>query len=205
MLKLKNIEKEKFDEFVKNHKTKSHFLQSLSWGEFAKVKKHLTPYYLGLVNENDEIIAATLLLEKSLPMNMCYFYAPRGFVVDYKKKELVREMTKKVIEFAKNKKAIFVKIDPDIIKESTNYLGETKENPDYENIFNTLKECGFKHQGFTKNFETMQPRYTFRIDMTQSMEDIENHFSKTTKQRIAKAQKLDTEVTIGTSEDIKEF
>ena len=79
------------------------------------------------------------------------------------------------------------------------------ENPDYENIFNTLKECGFKHQGFTKNFETMQPRYTFRIDMTQSMEDIENHFSKTTKQRIAKAQKLDTEVTIGTSEDIKEF
>ena len=205
MLKLKNIEKEKFDEFVKNHTTKSHFLQSLSWGEFAKVKKHLTPYYLGLINENDEIIAATLLLEKKLPMNMCYFYAPRGFVVDYKKKELVREMTKKVIEFAKNKKAIFVKIDPDIIKESTNYLGETKENPDYENIFNTLKECGFKHQGFTKNFETMQPRYTFRIDMTQSMEDIENHFSKTTKQRIAKAQKLDTEVTIGTSEDIKEF
>ena len=205
MLKLKNIEKEKFDEFVKHHKTKSHFLQSLSWGEFAKVKKHLTPYYLGLVNENDEIIAATLLLEKSLPMNMCYFYAPRGFVVDYKKKELVREMTKKVIEFAKNKKAIFVKIDPDIIKESTNYLGETKENPDYENIFNTLKECGFKHQGFTKNFETMQPRYTFRIDLTQSMEDIESHFSKTTKQRIAKAQKLDTEVTIGTSEDIKEF
>ena len=55
MLKLKNIEKEKFDEFVKNHKTKSHFLQSLSWGEFARVKKHLTPYYLGLVNENDEI------------------------------------------------------------------------------------------------------------------------------------------------------
>ena len=205
MLKLKNIEKEKFDKFVKNHKTKSHFLQSLSWGEFARVKKHLTPYYLGLVNENDEIIAATLLLEKSLPMNMCYFYAPRGFVVDYKKKELVREMTKKVIEFAKNKKAIFVKIDPDIIKESTNYLGETKENPDYENIFNTLKECGFKHQGFTKNFETMQPRYTFRIDLTQSMEDIESHFSKTTKQRIAKAQKLDTEVTIGTSEDIKEF
>ena len=205
MLKLKNIEKEKFDEFVKNHKTKSHFLQSLSWGEFAKVKKHLTPYYLGLVNENDEIIAATLLLEKSLPMNMCYFYAPRGFVVDYKKKELVREMTKKVIEFAKNKKAIFVKIDPDIIKESTNYLGETKENPDYENIFNTLKECGFKHQGFTKNFETMQPRYTFRIDLTQSEEEIYNHFSKTTKQRIQKAIKLGTKVKIGNTSDIETF
>ena len=38
-----------------------------------------------------------------------------------------------------------------------------------------------------------------------SMEDIESHFSKTTKQRIAKSQKLDTEVVIGTKEDLKDF
>ena len=205
MLKLKNIEKEKFDNFVKSHKTKSHFLQSLSWGEFAKVKKNLTPYYLGLTTDEDEIVAATLLLEKKLPMNMCYFYAPRGFVVDYKNKELVRTMTKKITEFAKSKKAIFVKIDPDLIKQSTNYQDITVKNKDYEEIFETLKSCGFKHQGFTKNFETMQPRYTFRIDLTQSLEDIEAHFSKTTKQRIAKSLKLDTEVTIGTKDDLKEF
>ena len=205
MLKLSLIEKEKFDHFIKNHPTKSHFLQSLSWGEFSKIKKNLTPYYLGLINDDNEIVAATLLLQKQLPMNLCYFYAPRGFVLDYKKKELVRTMTKKVIEFAKNKNAIFVKIDPDIIKTSINYQNEETENPDFEEIFSTLKECGFKHQGFTKNFETMQPRYTFRIDLNQSLEEIENHFSKTTKQRIAKSLKLNTEVVIGTKEDIHEF
>ncbi len=205
MLKLSLIEKEKFDSFVKNHPTKSHFLQSLSWGEFSKSKKNLTPYYLGLLNDNNEIVAATLLLQKHLPMSLCYFYAPRGFVVDYKKKELVRTMTKKVVEFAKDKKAIFIKIDPDIIKTSINYLNEETENQDFEEIFNTLKECGFKHKGFTKNFETMQPRYTFRIDLNQSLEEIESHFSKTTKQRIAKSLKLDTEVVIGTKEDIHEF
>lgn len=205
MLRLKNIEKNQFDNFVKEHKTKSHFLQSLSWGEFSKIKKNLTPYYLGLVNENDEIVAATLLLEKSLPLHMCYFYAPRGFVIDFKKKELLKEMTHKVIEFAKKKNAIFLKIDPDIIKTSTNYLNEEQENKDYQEIFENIKSCGFKHQGFTKNFETMQPRYTFRIDLTQSLEDIENHFSKTTRQRIAKAEKLDTEVVIGTKNEIHEF
>ena len=205
MLKLNNIEKEKFDEFVVSHKTKSHFLQSLSWGEFAKIKKNLTPHYLGLINDNNEIVAATLLLEKKLPMNMCYFYAPRGFVLDYNKKEIVKEMSEKIVNYAKKHKAIFVKIDPDIIKQSTDYQNETKENPNYENIFQTLKDCGFKHQGFTKNFETMQPRYTFRVDLNQSMEDIESHFSKTTKQRIAKSIKLDTEVTIGTKNDIHEF
>lgn len=205
MLHLKNIEKEEFDEYVKNHKTKSHFLQSLSWGEFAKTKKNLIPYYLGLVDDGNKIQAATLLLEKKLPMNYTYFYAPRGFVIDFKNKELVRTMTKKVVEFAKKKKAIFVKIDPDLIKEQTNYLEEVSKNKDYDELFNTLKESGFKHLGFTKNFETMQPRYTFRIDLNQSMEEIEDHFSKTTKQRITKAKKLDTEVTIGTEKDLSEF
>lgn len=205
MLKLKNIEKEKFDEYVKNHKTKSHFLQSLSWGEFSKEKKNLKPYYLGLVNENDELVGATLLLEKQLPLHFTYMYSPRGFVIDYKKKELLREMTKKVVEFSKEKKAIFIKIDPDIIKTSYNYLNEEIKNPDADEIFDTLKSCGFKHQGFTKNFETMQPRYTFRINLNQSIEEIEDHFSKTTKQRIAKSLKLATEVIIGDENDIKEF
>ena len=205
MLHLKNIEKEEFDEYVKNHKTKSHFLQSLSWGEFSKTKKNLIPYYLGLVDDENEIQAATLLLEKKLPLNYTYFYAPRGFVIDFKNKELVRNMTKKVVDFAKKRKAIFVKIDPDLIKEQTNYLEEVSKNKDYNELFNTLKECGFKHLGFTKNFETMQPRYTFRIDLNQTLEEIENHFSKTTKQRIAKAKKLNTEVSIGTEKDLGEF
>ena len=205
MLKLLNIEKEKFDNFVSNHKTKSHFLQSQSWGELSKTKKGLTPYYLGLVDEHDNIVAATLLLQKHLPMNLCYFYAPRGFVIDFRKKELLKELTKKVVEFAKKRKAIFIKIDPDIIKKSIDYQGEETDNPHYDEIFNNIKSCGFKHQGYTKNFETMQPRYSFRIDLNQSLEDIENHFSKTTKQRIAKSLKLDTEVVIGTKKDISEF
>ncbi len=205
MLKLTNLNKEEFDEFVKNS-PKSHFLQSLSWGEFSKVKKNLTPFYLGLINEKGKIIGATLLLQKKLPLNYCYFYAPRGYIIDYNKKELLRTMTYKIVEFAKKKKAIFIKIDPDIIIKKYNYNNEEiaiKDN--HEEIFNTLKELGYRHQGFTKNFETMQPRYTFRIDLNQDLETIQEHFSKTTKQRIQKSKKLETEVVIGTKNDLDEF
>ena len=206
MLRLKTIDKEEYDNYVRNHQYKSHFLQSLSWGEFAKVKKNLTPHYLGLTTEDNQLVAATLLLEKHLPMNMCYLYAPRGFVIDFNKKELLKTMTKKVVEFAKTRKAIFVKIDPDIIRKSYDYQNEEQKlNYDPEVIFDNIKKAGFKHLGFTKNFETSQPRYSFRINLEQSMEDIENHLSKTTKQRIAKSQKLETEVVIGTKNDIKEF
>ena len=206
MLRLKTIDKQEYDNYVRNHQYKSHFLQSLSWGEFAKVKKNLTPHYLGLTTEDNQLVAATLLLEKHLPMNMSYLYAPRGFVIDFNKKELLKTMTKKVVEFAKTRKAIFIKIDPDIIRKSYDYQNEEQElSYDPEVIFDNIKKAGFKHLGFTKNFETSQPRYSFRINLEQSMEDIENHLSKTTKQRIAKSEKLETEVVIGTKKDIKEF
>ena len=204
MFTLKKLDKTTYDEFVANS-DKAHFLQSYSWGEFSKIKKHLTPYYLGLL-DNDNIVAATLLLQKHLPLNYSYFYAPRGFIIDYNNENLVREMTKKITEFAKKKKGVFVKIDPDIIINDYNYLNEKQKTTYDKNIaYNMLKKIGFKHLGFTKNFETSQPRYSFRIDLTQSLAEIESHFTKTTKQRIAKSQRLETEVTIGTKKDIKEF
>ena len=49
-------------------------------------------------------------------------------------------MTKKIVDFAKTKKAIFIKIDPDIIKTKFNYKNEEEKNPDLDEIFNTLKE-----------------------------------------------------------------
>ncbi len=205
MFTLKRLDKTTYDEFVANN-DKSHFLQSYSWGEFSKIKKHLTPYYLGLLDDNNTVVAATLLLQKHLPLNYSYFYAPRGFIIDYNDEELVKKMTKKVAEFTKKKKGIFIKIDPDIVIKDYNYLNEEQKTfYDKDKVFNMLKNIGFKHLGFTKNFETMQPRYSFRIDLTQSLDEIENHFSKTTKQRIAKSQKLETEVAIGTEKDIKEF
>lgn len=205
MLELKELNLYEFENFTKKQ-SKSHFLQSYYWGEFCKVKKKLIPFYMGLVDENKNIKAACLLLQKKLPLNYSYFYCPRGFVLDYTDYSLVSEMTNKVVEFIKSKKSIFLKIDPDIIRKQYNYNNEEIEVLyDYQGIFDNLIKCGFKHLGFTKNFETMQPRYTFRIDMNQSFDDIYNHFSKTTKQRIQKAKNLGTEVEIGTIDDIDTF
>ena len=204
-MELRVLEKKEYESFVKNNPYKSHFLQSYDWGELAKEERGLTPYYLGLDNEG-EIVGATLLLKKNLPLGLCYLYAPRGYVIDFKNKEMLDLFTEEIVKFAKRKKAIYVKIDPDIIWKREDYKGEVTEVESKDkNIYNELLRLGYKHMGFTKNFETMQPRYTFRIDLNQSMEEIENHFSKTTKQRIAKSLKLKTKVEIGTGKDIPTF
>ena len=172
MLTLKNIEKEKFDEFVKNHKTKSHFLQTSAWGEFAKENKGVTPYYLGLTDQNNKILGTALLLQKKLPLNYCYFYCPRGFVIDYNNNELVKEMTNKLKEFAKNKKGIYVKIDPDIKLHNLDIDGNVIDGEDNHKLIEYLQSLGYKHLGFNKAFEHSGPRYTFRLELKDSIDDI---------------------------------
>lgn len=201
---ISNIEQKEYDKFVINHK-KSHVLQSYDWGQFAKSAKNSIPHYVGL-KEKNKLVAASLLLEKKMPLGYSYFYAPRGFIIDYNNKELLKTFVKEIKNYLKDKKAIFLKIDPDLIIRKENYLNE-EQKPDFEQnvVINNLKKLGFKHLGFTKNFETSQPRYSFRIDMTQSEEEIYEHFSKTTKQRIQKAESLAVEVEIGTKENIKDF
>ncbi len=201
---VENIEKKEYEKFVKGHK-KSHFLQSYAWGEFAEKNKGMKAHYVGLKDKN-KLVAASLLLEKKLPKGYSYFYSPRGFVIDFTNKKLLTVYVEKIKEFAKKKKAIFIKIDPDIIYRKENNNGE--EIPlDYDpkEIFNTLTGLGFKHLGFTKNFETTQPRYTFRIDMNRPYEEIVKNFSKTTTQRIKKAESINTKVRLGTIDDIEAF
>ncbi len=204
MYKLVNLAKDEYENFVKSSK-KSHFLQSYAWGEFSKKEKHLTPYYLGL-KDDKKIVASALILQKHLPFNYSYFYSPRGFVLDYENSKIFNTMTKEIIKFVKQKKGIFLKIDPDIIRKSYNYKDEeNKITPNPNKIFEIITNAGFKHLGFTKNFETNEPRYTFRIDLTQNLDDIKDHFSKTTKQRINKAIKLKTIVEIASEKDLDEF
>ena len=201
---VEKIEKDEYENFVKNHK-KSHFLQSYAWGEFAEKAKGMKAHYVGL-KENGKLVAASLLLEKALPLGYSYLYSPRGFVIDFTNKELLKEYTSKIKEFAKKRKAIFIKIDPDIEYHKENNLGEEiKLDYDPKEVFNNITSLGFKHLGFTKNFETNQPRYTFRIDMNQSLEEITKKFSKTTSQRIKKAESIGTKVRLGTIDDIETF
>ena len=200
---IENIEKERYEEFVKKH-PKSHFLQSYAWGEFAKKEKNLTPHYVGLENDKHQLVAATLLLEKHLPLGYSYLYAPRGYVIDFKDYELLKTFTEEIKKYAKKKKAIFVKIDPDIIYHEEDCNQEVIIEKD-DQAYQSLKKLGYRHLGFTKNFETMQPRYSFRIDLTKPWEEVEKNFSKTTKQRIKKAEDLLVDVKIGTDKDINTF
>ena len=172
MAKLVFLKEDVYENFVKQH-PKSHFLQSYAWGEFAKVKKHLTPYYLGLIDDNKNILGTALLLQKHLPMNYCYFYCPRGYVINYEDENLVTEMTKKIVQFAKSKKAIFIKIDPDLIYKDYNYLEEEQTLPyDTNKIFELANiDCKVNPVSTEKYIEIMNIKQAKRPENSQLCKD----------------------------------
>lgn len=192
MLRLKNLDKEVYDNYVKSHKDESHFLHSESLTEFIKVTKKLNPYYLGLVSENDEIVSATSVFQEPLAMNYCCLYIPAGFIMDYKNKYLLKTMTNSIINFANNKKAISIKIAP--------YINDNLKEEDVITIKRNLREQGFKQAN--DSLKIMLPSEIARLDLSQDMEDIENNFSETIKEYLAKAIKLETEVAIGSKKDL---
>ncbi len=174
----------------------NHFMQSYGWGQACKKNREQIPYYVGLKN-NDKLIAVALLLKKQTPLNMCYFYVPRGFTLDYNDKEILSEFTKGLKEFLKKEKAIYLKIDPPVmyqeIDEEANKVEGGKNN--YE-IYNYLLELGYKHKGFYKLYEGNQPRYTFRtyFDKYENFEEVEKNFSKSFTKPLKKSYNYDIEV-----------
>lgn len=184
---VENISKEEYENFIQEHKEKSHFLQSYVWGTFSKKQRKMTPYYIGMKNEEDKLVATALLLEKHLPFHYCYFYIPRGFTMDYQDFTLIREFTEELKKFAKKKKAIFIKIDPDIKLHDLDSDGKKIENgKDNTKLLQLFQQLGYKHLGFNQNFEHNQPRFTFRLDLSPPIEEITKNFHPTTKKIINK-------------------
>lgn len=202
---VENIEKSKYEKFVENHKTKSHFLQSYDWGEFSKNNKNVTPYYVGLVDDKDKLVATALLLQRKMPLGYSYFYSPRGFVCDFKDKEVIKEMTEGIRKFAKSKKALFLKIDPDVKLQQLDIDGNIIDGEKNFELIDYLKSLGYKHLGFNKAFEHNQPRYTFRLDLSQGLDSIKNNFHSTTKKVMNKGNMYELEVYKNDEKYIDDF
>lgn len=198
-----DIEKEEYSKFVMNHEM-SHFLKSYEWGQ-AAIHRGQIPHYVGVKNKN-KLVATALLLEKKLPLGYSYFYIPRGYTVDYNNHELVEFLTKNIAEYTKKRKSLFFKIDPDIFLHKIDKDAKVIEGAEnnYE-LVEYLKKIGFKHQKLNLFFEGEQPRFTFRVDLDKSMDEIRSGYSKSVRRFIKQADKYGVEVRVGKKKDLKDF
>lgn len=196
------INEKEYEKFVASHK-KGHFMQSYYWGEVMR-NKNFTPHYVGIKKDN-KLIATALLLEKKMFKKLSYFYVPRGFVMDYSDFKLLEFFTKKLIEYAKENNAIYIKIDPDIKRHTLDPDGNILEGEENSKLMDKLKELGYIHKGFNTEFVNEQPRFTFRLNLDDDFENIYANMHATTRKILNKKNQYNLDLYIGNKDDIKDF
>lgn len=184
-MKFTKLTKEEFESFSLSHPCGT-FHQMIGWGEL-KARYGWTYHVVGLKKE-DEIVAAALLLEKHLFGPYCLLYSPRGFLLNFEDKEILTTFTKEIKEFAKERHAIFVKIDPYVINHERDINGDIVENGiNHETVITNLKKLGYHHNGYTLGMEDLQPRWTFALYLDgKSKDEVLKNMESKTRQMIRK-------------------
>ncbi len=200
-----NISKNEYIDFWKKNKNQ-HFLNSYWWGIVCKNNKGQEPIYVGLRDNDNNILCETLLLKKKTPLNMCYYYAPRGYLIDWNNKDLVNRFTTELKKFMKETNAIYLRVDPAVMYQEIDIEANPIKNGNNNyDLFNYLTNLGYKHKGFYKLYEGNQPRYTFRTNNQKysSFDEIEQGISKSTMRDIKRSFKYN--LKIETSDNFNDF
>lgn len=185
----KNIEY-KYKKFIQAH-SKGHFMQSPEW---AKIKSSWKNEIILVEDENGEIKGSMSLLIRKLPLlNYTMMYSPRGPVCNPHDSQTLRELLSKAKQLSKKYHSYVLKMDPDIEIEDT----------EFEEI---IKDIGFKVNRGLRNYEGIQPRFVFRLDIkNKSEEEIMQNFHQKTRYNIRLAERKGVECKIGSRADIAIF
>ena len=201
-MKIIEMQPEEFKKFVDEFPYKN-FYQTHEYGMLMD-RHQFDDYYLGFVDEANNIVAATLILVNKVFIGYKWGYCPRGYLVDYTNFELVKNCTMALKEYLIKRNFMFVKIDPLVIYKSRTNKGEITPEIDNEAIYNNLISLGYEHAGFNLNFENLKPRWN-AVAITKETDNIFYVYSKEKRNKIRKADKLGIEVIKGAPEDIRLF
>ena len=144
-----------YEAFVQSH-PKGNFAQSVLWGK----QKPMWRWQAVAVRGSDGKIKGTLaLMTRPVPViGRTLMYGCRGPVCDLDDRETLAELIEGAKALAKENRAYVIKIDPDVPSSNTQFAG-------------LLHELGFRGKEGGKNFEAIQPRYVFRLNVEGKTED----------------------------------
>lgn len=179
------------EEFVLNNK-KGHFCQSEKW---AKLKDNWIHENIVSKDGDGNIRGVMSVLIRKMPVvPYTMMYAPRGPVCDIYDSDVISDLTEQAKVLAKKHNAYVLKIDPDVSVKDTKF----------DEI---MRDCGYVLKKTGKNFEGIQPKFVFRLDVSgKTEEEVFSVFHTENRRKIRIARdKMGVEVKTGTRDDLKRF
>lgn len=197
------LTEKEYDEFSKKNEGLS-FFQTIENAHLRKMYGAII-HYLG-VKENGKVVMGGMFTETPCMFGKKRFYAPQGFLGDYKNISLLKYFTINLRDYAKKRNAMFIKIDPPVIYQIRDVNGDIIEgNTREDDVINNLKALGYKHFGFTKDYRFSQSRWNFRLELDTSYDELKKRFSKSTRKNIDNMYLKGVSIKRGTKEDLDDM
>ena len=197
------LTKDQFDKFSYSHPLHSYYQTSM----YANIMKscNYEVYYFGFTDNENNLVGATMMLSQTIIGSYKYAYAPRGFLINYDNKELIKEVTSLLKKYLSKKKYIFLKIDPLVINNKRDKDGNIIPSPFNNDVTQYLKSIGYNYYGENKFFGTLKPRWNAILKVTGSSNTLFKNFDDQIRNKIRKAESRGVEIIKGNHNDIKLF
>ena len=181
-----------------------HLLQTWEW---AQVKQHFgwTPVFRIWRNaDNSRIIAAALILMKTLPLKgfsakLKIMYVPKGpLLSDWEDGHLRKTVFDDLEAIAKKESAVFLKADPDVVLG----YGVPGSSDEEQILYGKVFRGELQQRNWQFSESQIQYRNTVILDLAPSEEEMLARMKQKTRYNIRLAQRKGITVRIGTRDDI---
>lgn len=198
------LTKEQFDGFAISHKNRS-FYQTSQYGTLMN-RHGFFDIYVALIDNNNQIIAASLILTKKMFANYKYGYSPRGFLIDFKDQQLLETFTTLLKQYLHKLKLIYLKVDPYVVNIERDKDGNPVENGmKNKDVVDNLTKLRYDHTGYNLYFENLKPRWNAVTKITSSSQRLFTLLDKSVRNKIRRAERKGIVVYKGNRDDIKTF
>jgi peptidoglycan pentaglycine glycine transferase (the second and third glycine) len=162
--------------------------------------------FLGIVNEQNKLIGASLIIFKEVFMNNKIAYAPRGILFNYENGENLKELVEMLKKTLGKQGFMLLRIDPYIpltIRDSEGNI--INFNNKGNTITDNLTSAGFKYKGKNLYFETEKPRWEALVLLQKDLREIFAKLDKRTRNKIRKAQSHGVEIEKDIEKDVSKL
>ncbi len=184
-MKLKALSIFEFDQFALNHPLGSYH-QTSNYAMMSSEEKGTDYELIGMIDNDNKIVAASLIIIKKLNFMYKYAYAPKGFLIDYYNENQIEEFTKLIKKRYYHKNIAFIKINPEIAIGQIDAKNKFIKYNRNQNIINTLEKYNFRKLEGNKKFDTKFPKFNSILLLKNT--NI-NTIKKNTRNKINKSKK----------------
>ena len=177
-----------------NIHSKKNYKQSIEYAHLKEFEGN-KPLYLGLVDDDNNVHAATLILEKNMNSKQKWGYAPNGYLINFYNLILLKDFTIELKEYLKRNNYVYLRVNPLINYQVYNSDFILKENN--SGIINEFKKLEYELIPNTSKYKMILKANN--IDTTYK------NFKRSLRRTINDSLRKGITVYQGSNDDIEDF